>query len=609
MTSPPPSTGTSLPAASPRHRQRDHLLKRSVTARLLTPLVGALALLWLLAGLTLYAGQQVHDVNAAAATTQDRVVLLSEIRSLSRSLQRDALNLVTEDEPAELPVILRKFAARSRTMRAHLRTLHRGAGDTLPPSYFDLSYRVLDALQAVARQAQRGDRDGALRRFHRDVRPAERAASKVADAEIESLTARTGTLRTDAEAVELRVGRRLMAAVLLLTASGLIAGLIITRRSVILPLQQLRSSMYELAAGHAPIIVPQLGRFDEIGEMAQSLADLQRQLGLAEAAKREQAGQIVEQIGHTLASLARGDLSARVNQAMAGEFGKLGADLNTAMVAVGAALATVRSSTAELAASADSLRAASDDLSRRTERQAASLATTAAAMHEITQTVQETADIAGLANTMVAEARADAEQMGETVRRATEAMIALEHSSAEIGEIISVIDGFAFQTSLLALNAGIEAARAGDTGLGFAVVASEVRALAQRSADAAHDVKARITASVRQVDTGVGLVTEAGGALARIKARVVEAAELVAAISHAAREQSIGLQQVNDAVAQMDGTTQENVAMVQEATAAVRQLDELVRRMTEQVDRFRLDEASAPAPSPARTLATMRRLA
>lgn len=364
--------------------------------------------------------------------------------------------------------------------------------------------------------------------------------------------------------------------------------------------------MYELAAGHAPVTATMLGRSDEIGQMAQSLADLQRQLALAEAAKREQARQIVEQIGRTLASLARGDLSARVDQAMAGDFATLGGDLNMAMGAVGAALATVRSSTAELATSADTLRAASDDLSRRTEGQAASLATTAAAMHEITQTVQETADIAGVANTMVADARVDAEQMGDTVRRATEAMIALEQSSAEIGEIISVIDGFAFQTSLLALNAGIEAARAGDAGLGFAVVASEVRALAQRSADAAHDVKARITASVRQVDTGVGLVTQAGDALARIKARVIEAAELVAAISHAAREQSIGLQQVNDAVAQMDGTTQDDVAVVEEATAAVRRLDALVRTMTEQIDRFCLDE---PTPAPSHALTALRRSA
>jgi methyl-accepting chemotaxis protein len=603
--SPPPDDP---PAGVPARdgRPRDNLLKRSVTARLLTPLLGALALLWLLAALTWDAARQVHEVNASAAATQDRVVLLSEIRSLSRSLQRDALNLVTEDDPAERPTILRKFATRSRTMRDDLRALQRGGADALPPSYFTLSYRVIDALSAVAHQAQEGDRTAALRRFHHEVRPAERAASKVADAEIDSLTARTGTLRTDAEQVETRVGHRLMAAVLLLTASGLIAGLIITRRSVILPLQQLRSSMYELAAGHAPVTVPQLGRSDEIGQMAQSLVDLQRQLALAEAAKREQARQIVEQIGRALDALARGDLTARVDEAMAGEFAKLGADLNSAMVAVAATLATVRSSAVELASSADSIRAASDDLSRRTEGQAASLTTTAAAMHEITHTVHETANIAGLANTMVAAARVDAEQMGETVRHATEAMIALEQSSGEIGEIISVIDGFAFQTSLLALNAGIEAARAGDAGRGFAVVASEVRALAQRSADAAHDVKARITASARQVDAGVDLVTEAGSALERIKARVVEAADLVAAISHAAREQSIGLQQVNEAVAQMDGATQDNVVMVQEATEAVRRLDALVRAMTEQVERFRLSETIT---APSRGLVALRRSA
>ncbi|MBB3692345.1 methyl-accepting chemotaxis protein [Sphingomonas sp. BK580] len=604
MTSHSPSSSLRRPIGGSNDLRRDNIFKRSVTARLLTPLLGALALLWLLAALTWFAAQQVHDVNAAAAATQDRVVLLSEVRSLSRSLQRDALNLVTELDPTERQTILYKFATRSRTMRADLRTLQRGALGSLPPRFFMLSDRVVDALRAVARQAQEGDRAGALRRFHREVRPAERAASKVVDAEIDALTARTSTLRSDAAAVETRVARRLIAAVLLLTASGLVAGLIITRRSVILPLQQLRSSMHALAAGGAPVLVPQLGRSDEIGQMAQSLADLQRQLALAEAAKREQARQIVGQIGRALDSLARGDLSARVDEAMAGEFAKLGADLNTAMLAVGAALATVRSSAAELATSADSLRGASDDLARRTEGHAASLATTATAVHEITQTVQETANLAGLADAMVAEARADAEQMGGTVGRATEAMRALERSSAEIGEIISVIDGFAFQTSLLALNAGIEAARAGNAGLGFAVVASEVRALAQRSADAAHDVKARITGSIRQVDLGVSLVAEAGNALARIKARVIEAADLVASISHAAREQSIGLQQVNDAVAQMDGATQDNVAMVQEATEAVRRLDSLVRTMTEQVDRFRLD---APTATPTRGGAVLRR--
>jgi hypothetical protein len=189
-------------------RPRDNLLKRSVTARLLTPLLGALALLWRLAALTWYAAHQVHAVNAAAAANQDRVVLLSEIRSLSRSLQRDALNLITEDDASERTTILHKFTARSHAMRADLCALQRVSHHALPPGYFTLSDRVLEALRRVARQAQDGDRAGALRRFHREIWPAERAASRVADAEIESLTARTGTLRSDAEDVEVQAIQR-----------------------------------------------------------------------------------------------------------------------------------------------------------------------------------------------------------------------------------------------------------------------------------------------------------------------------------------------------------------------------------------------------------------
>ncbi|MGK6323588.1 methyl-accepting chemotaxis protein [Sphingomonas sp. DT-51] len=585
--------------------RRDHLLKRSVAARLLTPLLGALALLWLLAGLTSYAANEIHDASSAAAAMQDRVLMLSEIRSLSRSLQRDALNLVTEDDPAERQTIAAKFAARSRQMRDDLASLKRdGAPVALPAAYLPLSYRVIDALERVAHQAESGDRRSALLRFHRDVRPPERAASKVADAEILRLGAAGTALRGTADTMETTAGRGLVVAVLLLTATGLATGLIVTRRSVILPLQQLRSIMHDLAANGTAVTVPHFARSDEIGQMATSLADLQRQLAHAEAQKRAQACQVVEQIGRALDSLARGDLTARVEGEIAGEFAKLGADLNTAMLAVAGALATVRTSAGELAASANGIRAASDDLSQRTERQAASLAQTAAAMHEITQTVQETADTASLADASVGAARADADRLSETVRRATEAMGRIEHSSTEINEIISVIDGFAFQTSLLALNAGIEAARAGDAGLGFAVVASEVRALAQRSGEAAHDVKVRITASVQQVKVGVDLVADASAALERIKARVIEAAELVAAINHAAREQSIGLQQVNDAVAQMDGSTQDNVAMVQEATEAARRLDDLVRTMTEQVERFRIAELPT---SPARELIDVRR--
>jgi methyl-accepting chemotaxis protein len=167
---------------------------------------------------------------------------------------------------------------------------------------------------------------------------------------------------------------------------------------------------------------------------------------------------------------------------------------------------------------------------------------------------------------------------------AVTAMNGIERASTEISDIISVIDGIAFQTNLLALNAGVEAARAGDAGKGFAVVASEVRALAQRSADAAKDVKERISVSVEQVDAGVGLVNETGKALARIVSRIAEINQLINDIAVSAENQSSGLQQVNIAVSQMDMVTQQNAAMVEEATAAARSLageaDELSRQMS-----------------------------
>ncbi len=182
----------------------------------------------------------------------------------------------------------------------------------------------------------------------------------------------------------------------------------------------------------------------------------------------------------------------------------------------------------------------------------------------------------------------------------------IERSSSEISEIISVIDGIAFQTNLLALNAGVEAARAGEAGRGFAVVASEVRALAQRSADAAKDVKEKINASAKQVDAGVALVSETGRALQRIIARIGEISALVSTIATSAEHQATGLQQVNTAVSEMDGVTQQNAAMVEEATAAARSLAEEADRLSAEVSRFRLDvrthAPAAPSASPVHDL-------
>jgi methyl-accepting chemotaxis protein len=173
----------------------------------------------------------------------------------------------------------------------------------------------------------------------------------------------------------------------------------------------------------------------------------------------------------------------------------------------------------------------------------------------------------------------------------------IERSSSEISEIISVIDGIAFQTNLLALNAGVEAARAGDAGKGFAVVASEVRALAQRSAEAAKDVKTRINSSSVQVKAGVELVAEAGAALGRIVGKINEISGLVSTIAASAEQQSTGLQQINTAVSEMDGVTQQNAAMVEQATAAARSLAQEVEGMMRQIARFRLRAVSPAAPA------------
>jgi len=366
-------------------------------------------------------------------------------------------------------------------------------------------------------------------------------------------------------------------------------------RGIATPLTAMTATMRRLGAGDLNAEVAVDPRRDEVGELAGSMVAFRDQLVAAERAKQEQTRLIVDSVGTGLDSLARGDLTARIDAELTGPFAKLKDDFNNAMQSVAGTLTAVNASAEGITNGASDIRQASDDLSRRTEQQAASLEETAAAMHEITTTVRDTAANATKVNGVVSETRRDAEQSGEVVRRAVEAMNGIERSSNEISEIIAVIDGIAFQTNLLALNAGVEAARAGDAGKGFAVVASEVRALAQRSADAAKDVKSKITASTEQVDAGVTLVAQAGEALSRITGRIGDISALVSDIASAAEQQATGLQQVNTAVSEMDGVTQQNAAMVEEATAAARSLAEETENMARQVSRFRLGDRPAQA--------------
>ena len=241
-------------------------------------------------------------------------------------------------------------------------------------------------------------------------------------------------------------------------------------------------------------------------------------------------------------------------------------------------------------AGAGEISEAADDLSRRTEQQAATLEETAAALDQITATVKKTAEGATQAATVVETSRVAAEKSKDIVERAVKAMSAIETSAEKISLIIGVIDEIAFQTNLLALNAGVEAARAGEAGRGFAVVASEVRALAQRSADAAKEIKSLITASSVQVKSGVDLVGETGDALSSIVSRVMEIDQLMVEITASTQEQSTALHQVNTAVNQMDQVTQQNAAMVEESTAASHNLTQEGQRLASLVTRFRVTQ-------------------
>jgi methyl-accepting chemotaxis protein len=324
-------------------------------------------------------------------------------------------------------------------------------------------------------------------------------------------------------------------------------------------------------------------------EAAEARRVAQQEQARAQALQQEQAERaqvVVRGLADGLRKLADGDLVQRLTETFAQEYEVLRADYNAAIGQLEQAMREIAVNSGAIRSGSGEIATASDDLSRRTEQQAASLEQTAAALDQITATVRKTAEGADRARQAVGTARADAEQSGQVVARAVAAMTAIEGSSRQISQIIGVIDEIAFQTNLLALNAGVEAARAGDAGRGFAVVASEVRGLAQRSADAAKEIKALILASERQVKSGVELVSETGTALGQIVAQVIDIDTVVTNISASAKEQASALGQVNTAVNQMDQVTQQNAAMVEQSTAAAHGLAQESDALLALVSRF-----------------------
>ncbi|MBB4609107.1 methyl-accepting chemotaxis protein [Sphingomonas yabuuchiae] len=568
---------------------------KSVAARLIAPVLVSMLLLAILSAVTLQTEGRVARANQDAAHAEAVMLRLAELRSLSRSLQRDALNLVIESDPAERKVIQGKFDTRLGKFADQLGTLQGDAARyAITPAYFTSQARVRRELTEVGRLAGTGDRAAGLSHFRQRVRPAERLASRIADARIDALTDEVKALHVRADTVAEQGRWILIGATLLLAIAGLATGLYMALRTVVRPLHELRQAMGQLAEGQTERAIPHAEREDEVGEMARSMVAFRDQLARAEADKTAQTQLIVASIGQGLSALAKGDLTARIDARLDEPFARLKNDFNTAMAALHATMARVVGATSGVRAGAMDIRQASDDLSQRTEQQAASLEETAAAMDEITATVRHAATGASDAALALEQTCADARDGGAVVVRARAAMVDIERASSEIEEIIGVIDGIAFQTNLLALNAGVEAARAGEAGRGFAVVASEVRALAQRSADAARDVKQRVLASASGVQNGVALVGETGVALEKINEGMGRLGTLMTGIADDANRQAKGLGEVNTSLSQMDMVTQQNAAMVEQATAAARSLAEEAEQLSQAVERFVLDMPPAP---------------
>ena len=375
-------------------------------------------------------------------------------------------------------------------------------------------------------------------------------------------------------------------------------------RGVSKPLGAMTDAMGELAAGKLDAHVPHADQQDEIGKLAEVMTTFKNQLAAAERSKEEQTKLIVGSIGTGLSEIAKGNLTHRVVADLIGPFAQLKQDYNLAVERLQETMRGVLESTDQIATGAGEISTAADDLSRRTEQQAASLEETAAALEEITATVKKTSANTKEATVSVSTAKNTAEEGGRVVETAIKAMDAIAQSSKQIVDIIGVIDEIAFQTNLLALNAGVEAARAGEAGRGFAVVASEVRSLAQRSSEAAKQIKTLIKTSGEHVGNGVKLVGESGQALKHIVEQVVQINSLVTEMAQAAEQQATGIEEVNSAVSQMDQVTQQNAAMVEQSTAASRNLADETQTLTGVIGFFKVGETHrAAAPVQERSVA------
>jgi methyl-accepting chemotaxis protein len=454
-----------------------------------------------------------------------------------------------------------------------------------------------------------------------------RAVSAAIEALVETASAYGFNFRSDADTAVETVKSHLV----ILAGATVLIGLIFafgSAYSLTRPLRALTGGMKELGEGNFEIKLPGVGRRDEIGAIAgaveafkikakaRAAEDAQRRLDeMAEQEQREVAerrriederrshaeaqAKVIDVLANGLRKLSSGDLTVRLDERLPEIYVQIKDDFNHTADQLEQTITSIVGATREVTNASSEIASSTIDLSERTERQAASLEETSASLEEIATIVKNNAKNAQAANQSASGMRTVAERGGTVVGETVQAMARIEQSSHKIADIITVIDEIARQTNLLALNAAVEAARAGEAGRGFAVVASEVRSLAQRSSQAAKDIKDLITNSTGLVKEGVDLVNKTGVSLSEITQSIKEVSDIVSNIAAASAEQATGIEQVNRSLVAMDEVTQQNSAVVEENAATAKILEQQAKTMDELVAVFQIaanDAAPAVAP-------------
>ena len=554
-----------------------------------------------------------------------------EIRGDLRSIAVEAYNLSTSDDNSGGQHDL-------RAQGAEIGANFTRAADLLPANRADIKALAEKVDIFISRQADAVDlaRNGDKERARLKVLSMDAEGDALDDdilAFITTVRKEIDKASDDLSAQNLWTLIYTVSSVSLFILLSIAAAVLVIRKSISEPLRVLMDRMAGLSSGDTASPVIGMDRKDEIGEMARAVAifrdneevkhkleasaeqtrqQTEKERADRDAERRKQQAEMdfaIRSLGDALSHLAEGDLVNRLDQPFADNLDALRVNFNNSADRLLQTLRSVGINASAINASAAEVRSATDDLAKRTSTQAAAIEETAAALEEITRTVADSTERAEEAGQLVERTRRGAEQSGEIVRKAVEAIYQIEKSSGAIASIIGVIDEIAFQTNLLALNAGVEAARAGEAGRGFAVVAQEVRELAQRSATAAKEIKELILSSSSQVKAGVSLVDEAGRALAKMVAEVQEINLHVNAIVSSAHEQSNALKEINQAVTSMDQGTQKNASMVEETTATSHNLAGEATQLDEILRQFNLGAPAAAAFRPAEATAASRPVA